>query len=38
MKRSEEQRGGSWSNTIDTVLKDNLVLEIYNYWEGRNYL
>lgn len=20
---------GSWSNTIDTVLKDNLVLEIY---------
>ena len=21
----------SWSNTIDTVLKDNLVLEIYNY-------
>ena len=29
---------GSWSNAIDTVLKDNLVLEIYNYGEGRNYL
>ena len=27
-----------WNNAIDTVIKDNLVLEIYNYWEGRNYL
>ena len=29
---------GEWSNAIDTVLKDNLVLEIYNYGEGINYL
>ena len=29
---------GGWSNAIDTIIKDNLVLEIYNYGEGRNYL
>ena len=30
--------GGGQTCTITTVQKDNLVLEIYNYGEGRNYL
>ena len=30
--------GGGQTCTITSVQKDNLVLEIYNYGEGRNYL